>query len=92
MAGVFLLLLPLMIVLLAQDACPTAGRLPEFPGVLGTVSEARFRWGSVLYSHPSPSLGAAAESVLNFVFNCFPNLLAPSHSSRPSLGSSWSPG
>lgn len=43
MAGTLLLLEPLMISLLAKDACLAAGRLPEFRSVLGMVSEARFR-------------------------------------------------
>lgn len=43
MAGVFLLLEPLMISLVAKDACPTAGRPPGFPRILGMVSEARLR-------------------------------------------------
>ena len=43
MAGVFLLLEPLMISLVAKDACTTAGRPPVSPRILGMVSEARLR-------------------------------------------------
>ena len=41
---------------------------------------------SVLYPNPSPSWGARLRVFLISFFNCFPNLLAPSHSSCLSLG------